>query len=196
MIRRNRQHEPAGAYDAIEDFRERLLTRRRLLIEAAGGSLALLFSPRHAAAISTDDSWQILSAVLEHLLPSEPDAPGAKEIQALRYFRFVVADERLDQQEREFILRGVGWLNQLSVEHHQKDFTALSTDQKESLLRQIAKTAAGENWISTLLSYLFEALLTAPAYGGNPDGIGWRWLQIVPGFPLPAVGTRYTDLPL
>ena len=41
-----------------------------------------------------------------------------------------------------------------------------------------------------------EALLTAPAYGGNTDGIGWRWLEYVPGFPLPGSGTRYPELPL
>ncbi|MCW5587404.1 MAG: gluconate 2-dehydrogenase subunit 3 family protein, partial [Chromatiales bacterium] len=67
---------------------------------------------------------------------------------------------------------------------------------RELLLRRTAASAAGENWLSTLLSYLFEALLTAPAYGGNPNGIGWRWLSYVPGFPLPGPGTRYPELPL
>ena len=53
------------------------------------------------------------------------------------------------------------------------------------LLRQIAKSTAGENWLATLLSYIFEALLAAPIYGGNPGGVGWKWLQHQPGFPLP-----------
>ena len=72
----------------------------------------------------------------------------------------------------------------------------LGVDDKEGLLRRITASAAGENWVSTLLSYLLEALLTAPAYGGNTDQLGWRWLQYTPGFPLPGPGTRYPELPL
>ena len=77
-----------------------------------------------------------------------------------------------------------------------RDFPALGFDDKEGLLRRITASAAGENWVSTLLSYLLEALLSAPAYGGNTDRLGWRWLQYTPGFPLPGPGTRYPELPL
>ena len=40
-----------------------------------------------------------------------------------------------------------------------------------------------------------EALLTDPAYGGNPDGIGWRWLGHTPGYPRPSAATIYPRLP-
>jgi gluconate 2-dehydrogenase gamma chain len=172
-----------------------LTTRRRFLIQAAGGSVALLFGVRNAAA-AEHDPWPTLDAVMRHLLPSEPDSPGAVEIHALDYLRFVTADPLVDREERDLILQGSQWLDQLSQERHQGVFPELSGEQKEQLLRQVAKSSAGENWISTLLTYLFEALLTAPAYGGNPDGIGWRWLEYVPGFPLPVPGNRYPDLPL
>jgi gluconate 2-dehydrogenase gamma chain len=39
-----------------------------------------------------------------------------------------------------------------------------------------------------------EALLTDPAYGGNPGGIGWRWLQHVPGYPRPPMDKIYPEL--
>ena len=42
----------------------------------------------------------------------------------------------------------------------------------------------------------FTANAVPAAYGGNTDGIGWRWLEYVPGFPLPGPGTRYAELPL
>jgi len=67
--------------------------------------------------------------------------------------------------------------------------------QQDELLREIARSDAGENWLSTLLTYIFEALLTAPAYGGNPGGVGWKWLEYVPGFPLPDADTLHTRLP-
>ena len=209
MIRRQRPSGPppvAGAHftAAPADFRQVLLSRRRLLIQAAGGSLALLFGlptagrgdqPENSVA-DTNDPWPILDSVAQHLLPSEPESPGAREINALGYLRFVVSDRFIAQQDRDFIVQGARWLDQLAQQQTGQPFTALDEDGREQLLRQTARSAAGENLIATLLTYLFEALLTAPAYGGNPDGIGWRWLQYVPGFPLPGPGTRYPELPL
>jgi gluconate 2-dehydrogenase gamma chain len=172
-----------------------LITRRRFLVQAAGGSVALLFGLR-AASADDYNPWPTLDAVTQHLLPSEPDSPGAVEIRALDYLRFVSADPQVDHEEREFMLQCNRWLDELAQEQHGSTFPALAPDRKEELLRQVAKTAAGENWVSTLLGYMFEALLTAPTYGGNPDGVGWRWLEYVPGFPLPGPGSRYPDLPL
>lgn len=198
MIRRQRPATP----DSVEStwnlaaWRQALISRRRFLIGAAGGSVALLFGPSQFARAESRDPWVTLQAVLEHMLPSEPDSPGAAEIHAVDYLRFVVNDPRIDPQEREFIVQGSGWLDELAREAHGQDFNVLGFDDKEGLLRRITASAAGENWVSTLLSYLLEALLTAPAYGGNTDRLGWRWLQYTPGFPLPGPGTRYPELPL
>ncbi|MCG6966516.1 MAG: gluconate 2-dehydrogenase subunit 3 family protein [Chromatiaceae bacterium] len=197
MIRRSGPCGPVTPTTArLQDLRDELLSRRRFLIQAAGGTVTLLFGLPTAGAVDAPDPWATLDAVTRHLLPSEPDSPGAVEIRALDYLRFVVDDVRVDPQTREFILQGTRWLDDLAEQQQQLTFAALSVDNKEDLLRQVAATQAGENWISTLLTYLFEALLSAPAYGGNPDGIGWRWLEIVPGFPLPGPGTRYPELPL
>ena len=177
-------------------WRRSLVSRRRFLIDSAGGTVALLFGLTHTVVADDYDPWATLGAVLEHLLPSEPDSPGAAEIHAIDYFRFVVTDERVDREQRDFILQGNRWLDDLAGEKDGRTFVELDFAGKEHLLRQVARSSAGENWISTLLTYLFEALLTAPAYGGNTDKVGWRWLQYVPGFPLPGPGTRYTELPL
>ncbi len=198
MIRRQRPATPVAEDPtrALEAWRTALISRRRFLIAAAGGSAALLFGTPRPVHARASDPWPTLDAVLEHMLPSEPDSPGAAEIHASDYLRFVVDDPRIDEAGREFILQGSGWLDELAQQKHSLPFPALGFDDKEQLLRQITQTAAGENWVSTLLSYLLEALLTAPAYGGNTDGIGWRWLQYIPGFPLPGPGTRYPELPL
>ncbi len=193
MIRR--QTPDRQATRTLVELKSALITRRRFLVQAAGGSVALLFGLR-AAGADDYDPWPTLDAVTRHLLPSEPDSPGAVEIRALDYLRFVSADPQVDREEREFMLQGNRWLDELAQAQHGSTFPALAPDRKEELLRQVAKTAAGENWVSTLLGYLFEALLTAPTYGGNPDGVGWRWLEYVPGFPLPGPGSRYPDLPL
>jgi len=197
MIRRTKPGTSATDIAfSVKGLRAELVSRRRFLIEAAGGSVALLFGLPNMAGADDYDPWPTLGAVLEHLLPSEPDSPGAKEIHALDYLRFVVADTRVDPEQRNFILQGNRWLDDLAREKDGRPFLELDFDGKDKLLRQVTRSSAGENWVSTLLTYLFEALLTAPAYGGNTDRIGWRWLQYVPGFPLPGPGTRYMELPL
>ncbi len=199
MIRRQRPYPSRHGESALTDlntWRVGLISRRRLLLAAAGGSLALMFGRIAAAEPVAHDPWPTLDAVLDHLLPSEADSPGAREIRALDYLRFVVDDRWIARDERDFIVHGAGWLDDLAIEHNGNAFTSLDSANKERLLRQIAQGPAGENWIATLLSYLFEALLSAPAYGGNPEGIGWRWLEYVPGFPLPRAGNRYPELPL
>jgi len=42
-----------------------------------------------------------------------------------------------------------------------------------------------------VLGYIFEALLVDPVYGGNPNGIGWKWLEHQPGLPRPTADKRY-----
>jgi len=97
-------------------------------------------------------------------------------------------------KKKHFILNGPSWLNELAGNEHGKAFAELTTTQQEQLLQRIARTSAGENWLSLLLLYIFEALLSSPVYGGNPDGIGWRWLEHNPGFPQPTINTSYRKL--
>ncbi|MGB1111099.1 MAG: gluconate 2-dehydrogenase subunit 3 family protein, partial [Gammaproteobacteria bacterium] len=125
---------------------------------------------------------------------SEPDAPGAAEINALDYLRFVVGDDTIPLADRDFILQGARWLEEQSLDWEGSNFFFLNEKLKERTLLRVASSQAGENWISTLLLYLFEALLTDPVYGGNPDRIGWRWLGHTPGFPRPGPDKRFDRL--
>jgi gluconate 2-dehydrogenase gamma chain len=141
--------------------------------------------------LSSQQRWRIIAAVQDLLFPSEADTPGARELNALKYLQWVVGDKGVDEQERRFILRGVEWLEDMSRQLHEKGFLALSSEQQDMLLKRIAKSSAGENWLATLLLYLFEALLCDPVYGANPDAVGWRWLGHRPGFPRPTEQNRY-----
>jgi gluconate 2-dehydrogenase gamma chain len=173
----------------LAEWRRVLLSRREFLLASAGG-LAALFAPVGALAKSADP-WPLLAAVQDHLLPSEPGAPGAREINALAYLKWVLADPRGNRTEQRFILNGVDWLEDLSRQRHRASFVELDPVRREQMLRVVANSGKGENWLSTLLLYLCEALLSDPLYGGNPDGIGWAWLEHQPGFPRPTPEKRY-----
>lgn len=154
----------------------------------------------NSQALLNTDPWLTLDTVLNHLLPespvSSPDSgPSANDIQATQYLINVVHQQPTDADEINFIYQGVGWLNDFSKSQHQRVFTQLPTQKKESLLKAISRSRAGENWLNNLINYIYEAMLSAPSYGGNPQGIGWQWLDHQPGYPLPPVGKRYFELP-
>jgi len=184
-------------------WHEQLIDRRRFLIGAAGGTLALLFGrtvsaagPKEADApdgLTEAQRWVIIDAVQQQLFPSEADAPGATELNALDFLQRAMAEPDRDPEEGAFILQGAGWLQQLAQEDGGQGFVGLAPPQREALLRRIAASEAGENWLSTLLLFILQALLTDPVYGGNPDGIGWAWLRHTPGFPQPEI--PYYQLP-
>lgn len=141
--------------------------------------------------------WKTIIAVQDHLFPSEsaannkPSSPGAKDINAKAYFYAVLADADRDDEDRILVKNGLIELQDICWKKHQKIFIDLSHKQREECLKLFEKTSNGKPWIMTVLGYIFEALLVDPVYGGNPDSIGWKWLEHQPGLPRPTADTRY-----
>ncbi len=196
----------------LHDWRQRLISRRRFLISAMASATAVVAGGAMRNAFAADNwlaapgsvgynaaqSWSdtvtaTLRAVQSRLFPADEASPGADDINALGYLLRALEDPAL-VEDRQFIHQGVGWLDELATSTYFKTFLQLDTKSREQLLHQIAHSSAGENWLSTLLVYICEALLTDPVYGGNPDGIGWSWLQHAPGFPRPPADKTYRKL--
>ncbi len=108
------------------------------------------------------DPWLTLAVVQEQMFPAGDTIPGAGDIHAIVYLRNTLDNPAADGEDREFIFNGVGWLNDLVREHHDKAFIGLGEAQRETMLRQIEQSNAGQNWLSLLLTYLLEALLADP----------------------------------
>lgn len=135
---------------------------------------------------------RLLDAVQMRLFPDDGDGPSARDLHALDYLQWALADPKnIADGDADFIEKGIGWLEEASQDSLGESFAALSSQQQDQLLRQVASSRAGENWLSLLLYYLIESLTLDPVYGGNPDGIGWRWLEHQPGFPRPTKHNTY-----
>ena len=190
-----------------KELTKKVLSRkvsRRNLLKSAAGATGLMALPAFALAphaqaslakLKETDPWLTLDATLAHLLPKSATGPSAADINALPYLYQVMTVQPTLPQEKDFIVKGVGWLNGFANSEYSKTFVQLSVQEKELLLRTISRSGDGENWLNTLLNYIFEAMLSPPAYGGNPNGIGWQWLEHQGGFPLPEKGQRYFELP-
>jgi gluconate 2-dehydrogenase gamma chain len=138
--------------------------------------------------------WTTFAAVQQQLLPNDGNGPDAFSINATTYLKFVLDARDTDQDDREFLVNGIDWLDELCLKQFNNHFSACNSTQQQNSLSQIAKSDAGERWLSYLLLLIFEALLSDPVYGGNPDGVGWQWLEHQPGFPRPPANKRYMDL--
>jgi len=171
-------------------------SRRRFLKQMLLGSTAMMFADNVVANKNqlVNERWKTLSAVHLHMLPASKNEPDANSINATAYLKSILEWPGVDDSDKKFILDGVGWLNGLSEKQFSKSFEQLDVSTKEIVLRMVEKSQAGENWLSLIMLYLIEALLTDPIYGGNVNGQGWQWLEHQPGFPTPSVEKRYFNL--
>lgn len=180
------------------------MDRRQFLMGVSGVSIALIpayallsgFSPLkkiNLENISPLSSQQAasLKVLLEHLLPSELETPGAREINATGYLRGILENTKLNKTSRTFLLEGIQNLERIAYSQTQKHFFELVHDEREKVSRALEATKAGNRWLKEILEFLMEALLSDPVYGGNTGEVGWKWLQHTPGFPRPLQNKRY-----
>ena len=185
----------------IDLSRREFMSRMGLL-----GSLALTYPNAALAQLrkskaeqplaewQTESDWQTLAQVQEILFPAADDIPGANDIGATIYLHNAIENPNADIEDKDFILRGIGWLDGLTQERHKKTFLQLDAVMQEDIIEVIVKSRAGRNWVSTLLTYTLEALLMDPVYGGNKNGTGWQWLNHQPGYPAPPADRTWDKL--
>lgn len=183
--------------------RRTFLLRMALLTTSAAMPLSMctpqkkkLFQKGRNAQILSEKEWQILIAVQDILFPSEDNAPGARELNAASFVQWVIGDKELDPEETAFLKNGLTWVDEEAVERWEKPFLELKEEEREKLLRHIETHSWGESWLSVMLMYIFEALLSDPLYGANPGGIGWNWLGYNPGQPRPQENKIYGNMNL
>ncbi len=139
------------------------------------------------------DAGQItlLRNIQQILLPDDGFGPGAVEIKADKYLEWVMSDPRMDIEDKEYIYNGLKWVNETTNEEFKTDYLKLGSIQQKQLIRKISRTGWGESWLAVIMTYILEALLADPQYGGNPDREGWEWLSQYPGYPRPTKDLLY-----
>lgn len=152
-------------------------------------------APEPSGLVFSGAQRRLLHTVQAHLLPSDAESPGAADINAVDYVEWAITAPAIDPDLRSTLVSGLERLQNASRERFDLPFDDLRSGEREQLLRYLAdNTRWGRAWVSLNLYYLFEALLCDPVYGGNPDEIGWRWLEHQPGFPRPPAEKIYGRL--
>jgi len=139
----------------------------------------------------SDEEIEIALKVQQILLPNDGIGPDAKKINADTYLAWVLSDKNMDIEDKNFIINGITWVNEASNKEFSMDFLKLDSHKSKLLIAKISNLDWGETWLSVMLTFVIEALLSDPIYGGNPDKIGWLWLQHTAGSPNPTKDLAY-----
>ena len=155
---------------------------RRIFIAStvlAGTALALL--PQGEKTPIKIEPFKVIEAVQEVLFPKGLNAPSASEFGATNYLAVVSTHPSFWAEDLKFLAYGAELLMQ-----EKSAFLTMSPKERDEALRDfVSKNIKGERWVSLLLFYTIEALLSDPIYGGNRDKLGWRWLNHNSGQPQP-----------
>jgi gluconate 2-dehydrogenase gamma chain len=136
----------------------------------------------------------MMHSIQQILFPDDGFGPGASEIQAYEYLLWVLSDPRMDDQDRAYIYDGIRWVEETAHEEMSASYLDLNSQKQSDLIRYISQLDWGESWLSTIMTYILEALLADPQYGGNTEGVGWQWLSHYPGYPRPNKDLLYGEI--
>lgn len=177
------------------------ISRRGFILSASMSAVAtqIPFGKSFAQSLTqksilSEKQQAIVSSVQQILFPKDENGPGAAEINALEYLNWVLSDPEKDPEEVQYLIKGIGWVDETAEEETGRKYQDLTQSEREQLIEKISQESWGESWLSVNLSIIFEALLSDPQYGGNPNETGWKWLSHNPGQPRPTKDILYPTI--
>jgi len=185
---------------AIKEFSTWQISRRNFLKNtlAVGvmSQVAFIQSCENETSktILNEKQSKIIISVQNILFPKDKNGPGAVDFNAHHYLQWVLSDKRIPSDEKQYIIDGIRWVNETAEETHSKKYLNLSKKKQVSLIQSISNTNWGESWLSVMLTFIFEAMISDPIYGFNTDEIGWKWLEHQAGYPRATKELMYDEI--
>ena len=137
---------------------------------------------------------QMTQEVLQILFPTDNFGPSSHQVQTYQYLSWILNDPLYDADIKNNIKSGIEHLASFCKKTFGQAFEGLSQRQKEDLIAQANTHTWGERLLSRLVSVILDSLLIAPIYDSNPEEIGWKWLQHIPGLPQATSQNQYPKL--
>lgn len=160
---------------------KKVMTRRVFITSTIVAGTALMLLPQGAKTPIDIKPFKVIEAVQEVLFPKGLQAPSASEFGATNYLLTVSIDPSFWADDLKFLQYGTSLLMQ-----KEPNFLTMNPQDKDQALRDFVNhSKKAENWVSLLLYYTIEALLSDPIYNGNKHELGWKWLRHHAGQPRP-----------
>jgi gluconate 2-dehydrogenase alpha chain len=121
------------------------------------------------------------AALFERMFPADENGPGATEIGAVAYLDSALAGAYADKVEPYRL--GLAALDRAAKQLCGKSFADCEVEQQDELVGNLERgelpdflTPPQQGFFDMLREHLQEGLFADPAYGGNHDKLGWRFL--------------------
>src|SRR5829696_4842736 len=121
------------------------------------------------------------AALFERLFPADENGPGAREIGVVPYLDRALSGAYRDRVE-DYRL-GLAALDSVAREGHGTSFAGCGQDAQDAMISALESgtlhgllTPSPRSFFEMVLAHLQEGLFADPAYGGNRDKLGWRFL--------------------
>lgn len=209
MTDHNKNNEPEKNVQAAPS-----LVSRRALLKHAGlaGAAALSVGPvGHAATASgaarveqipireafetlTAAESDTLDAIVERILPSDENGPGAREARAVHYIDRALSGFLVSARESYSL--GLLAVEEYAQAQYGASYHSLSLVQQDGILQLLERNempglaASGAAFFAMLRNHTIEGTFCDPYYGGNRDFIGWDML----GYPGVRMGATPEDV--
>jgi len=153
------------------------MNRRNFLILT---SLSVALSQVSYAKGIEPKSAIVLETVYNHLFPKTSTMPNAKEFGAVEYLIKNINSSYFPKEDANLIIQGA-----IDFASSFDNFLTASQKEQSSMIDTASNNDYGYEWLSKLVYYGFEALLSDPIYGGNKNQVGWKSVQHKAGQPRP-----------
>jgi len=163
------------------------ITRRVFIISSLATGTALFLLPQGHKSNIKIEPFKVIEKVQAILFPKNSNAPSAGEFEATNYLLTVSSHPSFIKDDLLFLQRGAKEL----IKQEPK-FLTMSFQEQSDVIDDFSKTKIGRNWLSILLYYTIEALLSDPIYSGNKNELGWKWLNHHTGKPQPK--TKFAEV--
>lgn len=159
-----------------------------------------------AAMFFNQEQLQITEAAVERIFPKDESGPGAAELGVAFYidhqlagqFGSNVREYRMGPfgkaeatqgdyqsiERHELFTMGLQALDDESGKKHQKKFTEITDEEKDTILTSMQKGdiavvtgSMGRSFFNLLRNMTMEGVYCDPVYGGNKNMMGWKMRQ-------------------
>ncbi|MDX1350577.1 MAG: gluconate 2-dehydrogenase subunit 3 family protein [Putridiphycobacter sp.] len=139
----------------------------------------------------SDEEVKTLEVLLELIFPDNGNGPSIKEINALPHIIWTMQDEFYGYNTYELIKSSLHNLKELTDNNYKAKYTVLDVAMQSKIIEDISQLKWGDKFLSSLATYIFEAMAIDPQYNVNLDGVGWKWLDHMAGQPKPTPNQLY-----
>jgi gluconate 2-dehydrogenase gamma chain len=131
----------------------------------------------------TSAEAETVEAIVERLIPSDANGPGAAEARVVRYI-----DRALSGELRSFrgaYAEGLAATDEYARTRFGAGFAALSAAQQDTVLTEMEQNLAGgfpggsRTFFDLVREHSLQGMFGDPVHGGNADFVGWDLI----GFP-------------